>query len=1263
MISIQSEFYYKLLKEHEDSQHMKYNELIQFEPIESVVQLRDADEKDKAKQLVKTFVFSEEMEERLRDLVFPQLQFDKPADNKGVFVVGNYGTGKSHLLSVISCIASDEDVTNDINSKEVAESAKQITGKFKVIRAEIGAVKMSLRDIVTSEIEENLQKMGVEYQFPEAQDVSSNKPAFEDMMTEFHQHFPNHGLLFVVDELLDYLRQRKDQELVYDLNFLREIGEVCSGLKFRFIAGIQEAIYDNPRFNFVADAVRRVRDRFEQIRIARSDVKFVVAERLLTKSAEQMNLIRKHLSKFTKYYSRLNERLDEYVRLFPVHPDYIDTFEQITVIEKREVLKTLSLSIKKLLEKEVPEDEPGLLAYDSYWNNIKQNPSFRSIPEIKEVIDCSQVLESRLEQAFTRPQYKPTAHRLINALSVHRLTTKDVYAPMGATSEELRDSLCVFDPMVAELGSDDPEKDLQTHIDTVLREIHKTVNGQFISSNEDNHQYFLDLKKTDDFDAQIENKADTLGESQLDRYYYEALKRVMECEDTTYVTGYNIWQHELEWQKRKAPRKGYLFFGSPNERSTAVPKQDFYLYFIQPYDPPRFKNEKLDDEVFFRLSGVDDDFRNALKNYAAALELSTSSSGHAKSTYQSKANTYLRSLVQWLQQNMSEAFEVTHQGKTKSMMEWAKGLNIRSLSGLSPQESINFRDLINTIAGICLEPHFEDQAPEYPVFSIYITSQSRPQAAQDALRYIAGQSKTKQATAVLDALELLDEDRVDPHQSRYARHVLDLLSKKGEGQVVNRGEIIHEGNGVEFMDPSSKRLEPEWVVVVMASLVYSGDMVFVVPGAKCDATGLSKLSSMGVDELKDFKHIERPKDWNVPALKALYELLNLQPGLVTLVTQGNDEPVKQLQEKVDETVERIVENREQLKEGIIFWGEDLLSSMALSDQTVRLDEAKEFLESLQVFNTPGKLKNFKYSTEHVKSIQSAIDVLEEISHLRSFASNHQQLVAYLSSAEKLLFSDHEWVNKLAGYRQEMFQTIASSKPQDLPELSRQIQTELKKLKQEYITLYIDLHSKARLGAKGKKRKDELTNDARLEKLGQLVHIDLMPRQQFIDFQKNLTDLKSCTRLTEKDLQTSPECPHCSFEPTRHRIGNAEDELYRLDEQLDTMVEAWTETLLNNLKDPVTRSNLDVLGTESRQEVEDFIADGELPEPLPSSLVQSLKEVLSDLDKVSVSADDIKEELQAVGGAATPDDLKKRFSGYIESLSKGKDPAKVRIVIE
>ena len=161
------------------------------------------------------------------------------------------------------------------------------------------------------------------------------------------------------------------------------------------------------------------------------------------------------------------------------------------------------------------------------------------------------------------------ALRLIHAMSVHRLTTGDIYAALGATAEELRDALCLYQSGIEGLGGD-PADDLLSQVETVLREIHKTVSGQFISYNPDNRQYYLDLKKTDDFDAIIEKRAESLDLSQLDRYYYEALKRVMECTDQTYVTGYKIWEHELEWLERKAARRGYLFFGAPNERSTPI---------------------------------------------------------------------------------------------------------------------------------------------------------------------------------------------------------------------------------------------------------------------------------------------------------------------------------------------------------------------------------------------------------------------------------------------------------------------------------------------------------------------------------------------------------------------------------------------------------------------------------------------------------------------------------------------------------------------
>lgn len=1242
---------------------MKYGELIQFEPIESVVQLRDASETEAARQLVRTYVISEEMAERLINLVFPQLQFDRPVDNRGLLVVGNYGTGKSHLMSVITGLAENVEFTALLTNSAVAGAAEKISGRFKVIRTEIGATTMSLRDILVAELEEQLAAMGVNYAFPSAAEVSNNKRAFEEMMAVFHQEYPDHGLLLAVDELLDYLRTRKDQELILDLNFLREIGEVCKDLRFRFIAGVQEAIFDSPRFSFVADSIRRVKDRFEQILIARKDVKFVAAERLLKKTGEQQATIREYLTPFTKFYGRMNERLDEFVRLFPVHPDYIDTFERVTAVEKREVLKTLSLAMKKLLDQDVPENTPGLIAYDSYWKNLRENPSFRAVPDIKAVIDCNQVLESRILQAFTRPAYQPMALRIIHALSVHRLTTGDIYASLGATAEELRDGLCLYQPGIEDLGGD-PADDLLSQVETVLREIHKTVSGQFISANPDNRQYYLDLKKTDDFDALIEKRAEVLSEGQLDRYYYEALKRVMECTDHTYVTGYRIWQHELEWLGRKAARQGYLFFGAPNERSTAVPPRDFYLYFIQPFEPSYFKDEKKGDEVFLSLKNADESFRTALRNYAAALDLASTASGQAKSTYESKAAGFLRDLVQWLQKNMTTAFEVTYQGRAKSLTEWAKGKSIRELSSIAPHERINFRDLMNTIAGVCLETYFQDQAPEYPFFSVLITGANRAQAAQDALRVIAGQQRTKQAIAVLDALELLDGERLDPYRSKYAKHILSVVKKKGHGQVVNRPELIQDDRGVEYMDKDRQRLEPEWIAVVLAALVYSGELVLAIPGNKFDATGLPQLAGTSVEELAQFKHVERPKDWNLPALKALFELLGLTPGMAQLVTQGRLEPVQQLMNAVTAMVERLVLGQRNLQNGLFFWGRSLLTEDEIQERRSRLDETKVFLESLQVYTSPGKLKNFRYDVQEVNGHRNGIKALEEIESLQELVASLGSTAAHLSTAEAVLPAEHEWTDQMKTARDEILAGISDPIQRSKAAFRQQTQQELDELKKNYVHTYLALHTKARLGVNEDQYKAQLMGDERLRILQKLSTIELMPRQHLTDFQNRLAGLKSCFTLTEQELDATPVCPHCHYKPAvEPASASAAMFLGALDGELDKLVEDWTQTLLNNLDDPTTKDNLDLLKPEPRKLVEGFIATRALPEELTQDFIHALQEVLSGLLKVPVQTADLRAALLKGGSPATPAEMRKRFEEYLDELTRGKEPGKVRIVLE
>lgn len=1235
---------------------MKYSDLIQFDPIETVVQLREADRTASARRLVESFVISNRMGEQLADLVLPQLQFETPADNKGLLVVGNYGTGKSHLMAVISAIAEHSELAGALTNPAVADKASLVAGRFFVIRAEINSA-MPLRQFVMETLQEQLSDHGVQFDVPPEDQIKNHKDVFASMMAAFTAKFPDKGLLFVLDELLDYLRSSREHELMQNLNFLRAVGEFAKGSRFRFIAGVQESLFDNPRFQFAADSLRRVKDRFEQMRIAREDVAHVVAERLLKKDAKQQALVREHLTKFAPLYGSMNERMDEFVRLFPVHPAYLDTFEGVYVAEKREILKTLSAAIRGMLSETVPADEPGLIAYDSYWQNLKDNPSFRSVPEIREVIAKCDDLEGRIRQSFTRPAYRPMALRVIHGLAVHRLTTSDIYSPLGATADELRDSLCLHQAGAAVLGGD-PADNLRSQVETVLREIVKTVSGQYLSFNKENGQYYLDLKKDIDFDSLIDKRAESLSDSQLDRYYFDGLRRVIleDPETSPYVAGYRIWEHELEWRERKAGRSGYLFFGAPNERSTAQPPRDFYIYFIQPFEAPYFKDERKPDEVFFRLTHRDEEFDRALKLYAGARELSATASGSNKKTYDNKSLVHLQTMTRWLQEKLTTVFEVTYHGKARSLGELLQALFARA-----PSRG-GVRDYVDVAAAVSLSTHFTDTAPDYPIFDTPITRANRGQAAQDALRWIAGSVKSKLGAAVLDALEMLDGDQLRPRESRYAKHIIEQLGAKGGGQVLNRSELVQEQAGVDYWNRF--RLEPEFLAVVLAGLVHSGDVVLSITGKKIDAGAIDQFAKLSVNDVAQFKHVERPRDLPLGALQELFDLLGVPKGLIVNPAK-RDDAVTQLQAKVAELVNKAVLAHAHVAD-MVLWGKPILSEQEQTEWRQRLSDLKRFLESLQAFNTAGKLKSFPHDVAAIQAQRPGLALVREVEELGELVQQVGPTTSYLGKAEAVLQAGHPWVDQMRERRGELMAKITSPKHRADSGFQRALGQALAELKTAYQDAYLQRHAQARLGATDDQRKGRLGQDPRLKQLQQLSTVEMMPTQQLREFQNTLFCLKTCFSLTKQDLDADPICPHCAFRPVEEPFAGtkAGDRIGQLDAELDDMLQSWTNTLLGNLQDPTVSGNIELLGGgEGREAVEAFLESKRLPDPVSPAFVKALQEILSGLEKVVLPEARLRSALISGGVPCTVGELKERFDAFVADLTKGKDATRVRVVVE
>lgn len=1238
---------------------MLYKDLVNFEPIDSVIQLTDANSTDKAMHLLDTYVISERMAETINEVIFKQLQYTKPEDNKGLLVVGNYGSGKSHLMSVISTIAEHEGSSDHITNIAVKERAKEIEGQFKVIRFEIGGVDRPLKEIIISQLEKGFSEMGVNYNFPEDDSkLTNNKEWLLEMMEVFNEQFPEKGLLIVVDELLDFLRSRGDHSLTLDLGFLREIGEIAYNTRFRFVAGIQEMLFDNPRFSYVADALKRVKERFEQVRIVKEDIAFVISQRLLKKNDEQKAKIREHLTEFSKLYERLNEDMDNYVNLFPIHPSYLSTFEKVRNIEKRVALKTITQEMNKIINNEVPSSEPGLISYDSYWSYIEDDPSNKSIPEVREVMDKASILKDRIMSAFptTKWRYKDMSIKIVNALALNRLTTDDIYSKVGMASDELKNDLFLTVPGAMDmlLEDDDPAAFLKSNIDVAIKTIMETVSYQYISINEVNAQYYLDLKKDIDVDSLIADRAEIIEADTMDRYYFDLLQNAIALNDLTYISGYKIWAHELPWERKRVMRKGYLFLGSPNERSTAQPERDFYIYMLRPFNEVTFKNENRTDEVFFKLNTQDKFFAETLKKYAAAKEQYIETTQAQKPLFKAKFDTYYKQLNKWLHEHFVDAFKIIYKGKEGFLSDFGMFL---------PAED-NLKALVNYSAAEFLSDAFEEEYPEYPTFTKYapwyLSSENIKTAASEALQFLNGRV-TKTGEAILNGLVMENSiSQVTPESiahSAYSRWILQLLNEKGNGKVVNSKEIYDQdalrGSGDRRLSKEFK-LEPELMVVIIGALLSSGKLEVSVAGKNYTAMNFQEFAATDVEVLSNFDHIKKPTGLPVTEINAVLDMFNEHaPNFDEKILEGY---IKRLSSRAIEEVIRIVKMIELVKKGFTISNNEVVDPNTKQDYVTRLTIYKDFCEKIQRYNSVAKMKNFPVTLDEIQTQIENKKVISTIEQMRKDVDEVGSLVGYITQATYNYGLESQWSKYAQGTINGVIEAVKSGN-----EFKQQF-SDLKAIKDNYINEYFDIHQRSRLTSKEEIERSALLESSEADILATLSsQISILPAQQLGDWVSEVRSTRACFSLTKQELEQFPTCRHCNFEigktdrQSKEIIVNAKDKLVNI-------YDNWMDILVDGLKQAGIAANRELLNPEEKSEIDQFIQTRDLNLPMSNQFLKIVNSLFQGFEKVELSQTMLIEAM-GDGSPMSVNELEGRLKQLIIDLTNGKDKDKVRIMVK
>lgn len=1222
---------------------MKYKELISFKPIETTIQLLDSGEKQKARELVETYVMSDEMADHLQTPLIDQLQMNEVVDNKGVLVVGNYGTGKSHLMSMVSAVATNADNLPHLQNQFFAKSMEPIAGKFEVLRIEIGGVTMCLRELLCNFIEEDFQSRGIDYTFPDLDKVTDNKRLVRDFMTAFGKKYPDKGYLIVVDEFFAYLTSRDERQIVLDLEFFRALGEMCSKSKLRVIFGVQEKIFDNPRFGFVQDTLKHVGDRFTQVIIRKEDTAYVVSERILKKTTEQKALIRAHLEKFSSLYGGMAARMDEFVDMFPIHPSYVGVLNRAYLVENRHILKNVSVCIKDVFDQDVPTDAPGVISFDSYWPVIKSNGMLRSDPEISRVLNASQQLEDIINRSFPKPHYKTAAIKIIYALSVHRLTTNGLDVQAGLTAENLRDDLCLYLTM--------PENDaefLLSTVNVVLRDIMTTVSGQFIIHNEANNQYYIDVNKVIDYDERVKQKASILAESELNRYFFKIVYGCLSWNESQYVTGFEIYQYDLNWDSHNMFRAGYLFMGVPDDRSTAQPERDFYVYIMPPYDGKGDPHD-LKDEVYLNFKSTDE-FRTDLERYAAASSLAAQSEGKDKDAYNQKAEQIRKKLIKYLGTHVSTSFDVSYKGVCKQLVEVLKGRYDRDAA---------FKETIDLAASLALDGYFCEKYPKHPAMKTKITRANMADAGRQAYDYIAGR-KEQLGQRMLQSFDLLDGDKIRPDGSAYAQYYIKKLAALPPQGVINHADIFEDVPGRGEMD-TEFGVNALFMGIVFLALAYSGHMTIKTSKGTIDAGNLDQVPKAPTMAVYDFNCLAKPAALPMAELRRLFDTLGLNAGLLNSPgTRDNaaEELVKFAKELSNDAAKSVAI----LNSGFELWGEPLANAQeraALRDACTAVNT--EFSNYGSKFNTAAKLNNFSHSEVEVDELGKQVDLARIIPEYLVFKNACTELVSYISGIEYGHIGDNlaKQIDSAKGvFRSERDNIFDGASGGTAAQKAIVV---LDKVRAAYIDLYIDEHSKKRLGIKDAQRRSALQESGASSNLRKLSKLDILPQQKYDSIANALAGLGVCYELTPAELKASSACPHCHY-TLGDASPNVAGQLDSLEQQIDDLVEEWTGILCDTMTDPLVQGQMGFLKPDQKAVIDRFLESGKLPEKVDDFFVSAIEDLLDGFEPVYVDGNVLLQELTKLG----PCDLetfKKKLGAIVAGYTKGKDAENLRIIVK
>ena len=1225
---------------------MKYRGLIHFKPITEVIHFSDLNDERKRQQFVETFVFTEQYRKSYIPLICSNLDFTEteivingrhePKEFFGLQIVGSYGTGKSHLMSLFSLIAEDEKYLQYVTDEQAKADLAKIAGKYKVLRFEINSEK-ELWGIICYQIDKFLAVNGIDYSLTADTSFENNDVKLQKMMAAFEEKFPDKGLLLVIDEMLAYLKGRSGADsLNRDLQVLQALAQIANWTKFRIAFGVQELIYNAAEFQFAREMLLHVNDRYRPLTITKEDVKYIAQKRMLSKDDQQRQLIRDHLEKFTKYFSHMHGHLDDYITLFPVHPSYFENFELIKAGKsQREIMKTLSSKFSEIINDDIPDDQPGLICYDSYWEYMDGNATLKTDPDVARVSEIMQTINSKITDNFTggRRSRADLARRIANACAV-KILQQDLTKTNGAAAETLTNDLCYINPMYESFD------ELAMYIESVAHNIQEFTAGQYFYKNKDNGEYHLCVEGGINYEELVNIYASQMPNGTKDEYFYSFLQEALPIEDEVYRSSFKIWPYAINWKSHNVTRDGYIFMGYDNERPTTQPEQHFYIYFPPIFDTTGKHFSDRPDEVYFLMDDLSDGIRELIALYGSAIALGNNADSAQKEFYASLRKKYFERLRDLFDQEFYSKTMVQYCGQT------------HPISSYPVQQADSKEDAVGRVASEVFEGHFSEENPDYPKFILYPEPttkgniEKRIKAAK--AKIVRPNDSNREGEHLLAGLGLWNGGLVRD-TSPYANSLLNLLQQKPDGQVVNREEILHLfWRGSDLHLSNDFQIEDCYEFIVMATLVALGEIELVMGSGKViTAANISEIEGYTHRDYITFRCIRAPRGYNFAALKVLFMAL---VGRDLSQQLDNPSTIPTLMEKARALAERAAKMETKLFGGVNMMGIEILDDSEAMQKRNRMTALKGLCDQLQNYNSKARIKNLpeQWTPDGLKNTLESIKDLENLEKLFLRISEFRDSVQYLDQA--IPYADDELAQEMRALKDRLPDILMSTDERKAQEFTNSFRT----IRDRYAKYYLDAYRRSHINEAQLQQKMRIMSSSEYTICQMVCDAPFVLSTRFDEWESHIRRLEMAN--PQVTIEAIRRVPFHGFNPKDAQVL---PDINQLADDINEIYASYVKGFKEILEDPSIANSIDVLDPEQQSIVHRF-QTGEVE--LDAIYAPQLKNIISSmyhgLTAVEITQSDL---VNCFSRAMSVEDAKAAFNQLVTRMSAGK--ANPRIIVK